>query len=253
MMSQPIVANTIEVPYMAVTAIEADAQSLLEDFSDKFSRLTKPPVPVDEIAELHLQLILVFKDMKEIFPFADIHGAIWFDSGLIGIDSSLDPGVNPLMLGRYRFTLAHEIGHWRLHRNYFKTSPHEHIPFDNNLPMSGVACRAVEKRTRVEWQADQFAAYLLMPQYMLLEAWQELRGGDLCPIEQAEIHELTSGEVITYHGREPQNQTERDRGASELFCRPLADTFQVSREAMRIRLESLNWIVTSRASTLPLT
>ena len=89
MMSQPIVANTIEVPYLAATAIEADAQSLLEYFSGKFYLLTNPPVPVDEIAELHLHLTLEFKDMKEIFPFADIHGAIWFDSGLIGIDTSL--------------------------------------------------------------------------------------------------------------------------------------------------------------------
>ena len=250
MMSQPIVANTIEVPYLAATAIEADAQSLLEDFSGKFYLLTNPPVPVDEIAELHLHLTLEFKDMKEIFPFADIHGAIWFDSGLIGIDTSLDPSINPLMLDRYRFTLAHEIGHWRLHRKYFKTSPHEHIPFDGNLATPDVICRSVEKRKRVEWQADQFAAYLLMPQDMLLNAWQELRGDDLHPIEQAEIHELTSSEVISYRGREPQNQTERDRGASELFCRPLADKFQVSREAMRIRLESLKWIVTSRVSTL---
>ncbi|MBK8008612.1 MAG: ImmA/IrrE family metallo-endopeptidase [Rhizobiales bacterium] len=33
------------------------------------------------------------------------------------IDDSLDPEENPSMLGRYRFTLAHEIGHWRLHRH----------------------------------------------------------------------------------------------------------------------------------------
>ena len=102
------------VPYLTASAIEADAQSLLDDFSGKFYQLTKPPIPVDEIAELHLQLILEFKDMKEIFPFADIYGAIWFDTSLIGIDTSLDPSINPLMLGRYRFTLPHEIGHWRL-------------------------------------------------------------------------------------------------------------------------------------------
>jgi len=251
MMSQPIVAITVEVPYLAASAIEADAQSLLSDFSGKFYQLAKPPIPVDEIAELHLQLILEFKDMKEIFPFADIHGAIWFDRSLIGIDTSLDPSINPLMLGRYRFTLAHEIGHWRLHRKYFKTSPHEHVPYDGKLPTPDVICRSMEKRQRVEWQADQVAAYLLMPRDMLLEAWQELRGNDMQPIKLGEIHELTTGEVITYRGREPQSQIERDRGASELFCRPLADKFQVSREAMRIRLESLNWIVTSRVSTLP--
>ncbi|HUP82303.1 MAG TPA: ImmA/IrrE family metallo-endopeptidase [Pirellula sp.] len=137
-----------------------------------------------------------------------------------------------------------------MHRKYFKTSPHEHIPFGSDFPAPDVICRSIEKRQRVEWQADQFAAYLLMPQRMLLEAWRELRGDDVPSIEQAEIHELTANDVITYRGREPQNQTERDKGASELFCRPLADEFQVSREALRIRLESLNWIVTSRVSTL---
>ena len=48
--------------------------------------------------------------MKSLFPFADVHGAIWFEEGIIGIDQGLYPDENPLMLGRYHFTLAHELG-----------------------------------------------------------------------------------------------------------------------------------------------
>ncbi len=39
------------------------------------------------------------------------------------IDESLDPKKNPAKEGRYRFTLAHEGGHWRLHRHLFAKDP----------------------------------------------------------------------------------------------------------------------------------
>ena len=46
-----------------------------------------------------------------------------FDERRIVIDESLDPEENPSMEGRYRFTLAHEVGHWRLHRHLFAKDP----------------------------------------------------------------------------------------------------------------------------------
>ena len=53
----------------------------------------------------------------------DILGAIWVDKEIILIDRSLDPKDNPSMQGRYRFSVAHEIGHWRLHRPYVAKDP----------------------------------------------------------------------------------------------------------------------------------
>lgn len=109
----------VEVPHLESQAIEAAANELLREYSKKFSQAITIPVHVERIAEIHLQLVLEFKDMKAMFPMADVHGAIWFNEGLIAIDERLDPEVYPLMLGRYRFTLAHEVGHWCLHRHLF--------------------------------------------------------------------------------------------------------------------------------------
>lgn len=87
---------------------------------------------------------------------------------------------------RQRFTLAHELGHWSLHRNdkaYFAHTP-------------GPA------RGRYEREANQFAAELLMP-------FPELR-----------------------------------KVAGQMAFRELAAHFEVSREAMAIRLEEtgLYWL-----------
>ena len=75
---------------------------------------------VDEIVELYLGLCLEFKDMEQLFGVPDVHGALWVNERRIGIDQQLDPDKFPAKLGRYHFTLAHEAGHWRLHRQLFQ-------------------------------------------------------------------------------------------------------------------------------------
>ncbi len=39
----------------------------------------------------------------------DILGAIWVEKELVLIDQHLNPKNNPSMLGRYRFSVAHEL------------------------------------------------------------------------------------------------------------------------------------------------
>jgi len=111
-----------QVPYLHEKQIEREARFILDQYELKFERKVTAPVPLEKITEFQLQLTLEFKDMKSLFPFADVHGAIWFEEGIIGIDQSLNPDENPSMLGRYHFTLAHELGHWCLHRQLYKES-----------------------------------------------------------------------------------------------------------------------------------
>ena len=42
-----------------------------------------PPVPIDEIIELHLKLEFGIRDLQRLFGFDDVHGAIWFRDRLI--------------------------------------------------------------------------------------------------------------------------------------------------------------------------
>jgi hypothetical protein len=108
-MARRSAAPKSRVPLLHEKQIEAEANSLLAEFGEEFGVLTAPPVPIDEIAESLLGLTLEYKDMKSLFPMADVHGAIWFEQLTIGIDQDLDPYANPSRQGRYHFTLAHEI------------------------------------------------------------------------------------------------------------------------------------------------
>jgi Zn-dependent peptidase ImmA (M78 family) len=240
------------IPFLHEKQIEREAALLLDEYAMKFSPVIAPPVPVDEIVENHLNLTLVYLDMKSLFPFADVHGAIWFNQGKIGIEQTLDPYHSPNRRGRYHFTLAHEVGHWRLHRQHYMANTSQRLLFDDGTPRPDVVCRSSEIGQPVEWQANTFAACLLMPRKMVHEAWDRLRGDDAGAISIGELRQQysTMDESVFIRGEAPTNPETRDQAIKEHYCRPLAETFQVSPEAMRIRLESLNLFVTMKAKTL---
>src|SRR5438105_1852191 len=165
-----------EVPYLKKEVIEAEAKLVLAEYGQTHGEVTGPPIPVDEIVELHLKLTLEIMDLQQIFGFGDVHGAIWFKSQRVGIDQSLDPARTPAKRGRYHFTLAHEAGHWRLHRQlYLHHMDQPSLSADQDQNPDYV-CRSSEKKKPVEWQADQFAAYLLMPRNLVKQSWLEWHG-----------------------------------------------------------------------------
>jgi Zn-dependent peptidase ImmA (M78 family) len=99
-------------------------------------------------------------------------------------------------------------------------------------------CRAGEKKIPVEWQADTFSSYLLMPKSLVVAAWTEWRG-NLDPVILSDLPTVTVAD-----GRDPADAT-LDR-----FSKPLAERFEVSAEAMRIRLEKLGLLLRERPNTL---
>ena len=74
-------------------------------------------MPIDEIVEEHFKLAVEYRDLRAEYPEGDVMGSIWFNEKRIAVDKSLVPEEFPAKRGRYRFTLAHELGHWRLHRH----------------------------------------------------------------------------------------------------------------------------------------
>jgi len=252
-MARRSVALRSEVPYLHEKQIEREADVLLQEFSLKFYAVTVPPVPVDDITELHLQLALEYKDMKALFPFADVHGAIWFERKTVGVDQSLDPKTNPSRLGRYHFTLAHEVGHWRLHREHYKKNPAERRLFDDRTATPDVVCRSSEAKKPVEWQADKFASCLLMPRKLVYAAWSSRLGTD-ASISIGELRRRYADTLATepffYRGQVLTEEEDKDNALKEEQCRPLADLFQVSQEAMRIRLETLKLYVKTKEASL---
>jgi len=108
-------------------------------------------IPVEQIAELHLGYQLDFVDGIDGYP-DDVIGGIDFDSKTILVNSSIESH-----LGRYSFTIAHEIGHHVLHKEkFYKQSKSESI-----------MCRGGAQRPIEELQADRFAEALLMPKELI--------------------------------------------------------------------------------------
>jgi Zn-dependent peptidase ImmA (M78 family) len=96
-----------------------------------------------------------------------------------------------------------------------------------------VVCRSSLAKDPIEWQADYFSACLLMPREMVLDAWEKHRGSAapvVCTEDYLRKLEEISGPRST------------DQLAADLFdnhAGELAPIFQVSTQAMRIRMEEL--------------
>ncbi len=241
-----------EVPYLKKEVIEAEAALVLAEYGQQHGQVTAPPIPIDEIVELHLKLTLEIMDLQQIFGFGDVHGAIWFRSQRVGVDQSLDPARYPAKRGRYHFTLAHEAGHWRLHRHLFLDRVDQPSLFLDQEPKPDYVCRSSEKKKPVEWQADQFAANLLMPRELVKRAWLEWRG-NLEPIALDDLQEMRR-QILTAEALRRSRFKLGDHTADDMVLehcsRPLADQFQVSAEAMRIRLEELGFLLQKREASL---
>jgi Zn-dependent peptidase ImmA (M78 family) len=170
----------------------------------------------------------------------DIFGAIWVDEEIILIDQTLDPKKSPTMLGRYRFSVGHEIGHWRLHRSYVVKNPDQGTLLDA-ASVPTVICRSSQAKEPVEWQADFFASCLLMPRRRVREEWEQ-RLGRSRPLHLADLRPnaqvmMRAQYAIYEHGRHEVAAV--DDALFENVAEPIARRFGVSPVAMRIRLEKL--------------
>ena len=244
------------VPYLSEEVIERDAAALLAEYAQARGVTVKPPIPIEEIIEKHLKLRFEFDDTHKLFGIprdpecdADILGAIFFDEARIVIDESLDPEENPAKEGRYRFTLGHEGGHWRLHRHLFAKDSAQSAFFGED-PVPSVVCRSSQAKDPVEWQADFYASCLLIPHQLIFETWRE-RFGTTAPF----IFEINKSNPIFAPRRSNwihisrAFESERDTHkpdyqiAFNMVAREFAQVFCVSTEAMRIRLEKLGLLL----------
>jgi len=122
---------------------EREARSLLDQAGVK-----EPPVSVDEIATM-------FKvDVQRRPNGPDVSGLLYRDGGLVVIGINQDDSP-----ARQRFTLAHELGHLRLHKGRPLW-----VDRTARLNLRGVGD---EGRGGEEREANWFAAELLMPEAMV--------------------------------------------------------------------------------------
>ena len=216
--------------YFTREALAGAAEKLLADY-ERVSGPLPLPVPIEPILEQHLGLSLEFADLKGTLRIPDLLGAIYMEQRRVVVDATLDPSDNSAWEGRYRFTLAHEVGHWELHRFQFLGDPRQGNLFGAPEKPS-ILCRAAAKPDPLEWQANQFAANLIMPEAPLRRVWQAKNGGRPT---------LTYKEM---RASSAQFGTTEVESLALAIAQDLAAVFAVSTQAMRIRLGELGILQT---------
>lgn len=132
---------------------------------------------------------------------------------------------------RERFTISHEIGHFYLEHGKFLRSESV-VESDLFLGSKGNNGSFYQ---RLEFQANTFAACLLLPRDAFFMKLVEVR-------KSLEITKESHGYV--YVDDQPCNY-----GSYNLLLHTLSDHFQVSKQATEIRLKNLNLLTDNRKSS----
>lgn len=91
-----------------------DVRRIAGRFLKQYEQRIGPPVEIEEIAELDMGLVIV--PVPELLEKLDIDGFTSSDLSQILVDESVFNHPND---NRYRFTIAHELGHVEMHRDIF--------------------------------------------------------------------------------------------------------------------------------------
>jgi Zn-dependent peptidase ImmA (M78 family) len=163
-----------KVPYLTSAQLDQAVAELLRNYGHWRGAPVRPPIDVDEIAEGYLGLTLELTDLRQLLGVDDVLGATWFDERLMRVDQSLEGQE-----GRFAFTVAHEIAHWQLHRPLCEMEKMSFARFSQQpgaKPTAAIVCGVKDRKSPAEWQADQFAARLLMPASHVRDAAQRVSG-----------------------------------------------------------------------------
>lgn len=189
----------------------------------------------------------VIELLKYAFHKVDTLGVNEQNEEIAGIINNKDYTIK--ISGMYKpevinFTTAHELGHALLHDKF---ELHRDLPLDGS---------EIEKyRPIEEIQADKFAAVFLMPKKIVTELFYEI-----FRIKRFTINEETARLLTNSSAYELRKKVKTKRDLSRMIAKceyynfrvfnSLSKLFQVSVEAMAIRLEELDLIEFKEINTL---
>jgi hypothetical protein len=237
----------MEYPYLTEAEIEGEAAALLQAVFGGPWRETKP-VDLETVVYEHLspRENLIFNDEADLPPEGGqvVLGKTLPIRGKILLNRVLKEGES----GRARFTLAHEVGHWVLHRKLFLARQQMLDLFagtgvaDDDFEFVGLnkttfprSCRAGTV-AREEWQANRFAVALLIDPDVLREEFR-LRFGATFIARSSQGWRLRARTLRDLSSQAARGEVGRHR--------PLREVFGLSTEAMAIALEARGYTVES--------
>ncbi len=197
----------IRVPFLNNTGIKNKAEIFRKKFWDD-----SVPVDMEGIIEIKLRISLApIPDLQKIFGIDAFITSSW---KLIYVDEVRY--LDERFYNRLRFSLAHEIGHFVLHRNIydsFKIKELENFyKLFREIPQ--------EQYGYLESQANKFANYLLVPRERLI-------------IEKDKVLKVMKSKSI------PIEKIDKNTLNSYLAI-PISKTFGVSDEVVQIALGDIN-------------
>ena len=198
--------------YYRTETLEAIARNVLTQYQPNYLNLEPQAVPlerlIDEVFGISIEYMRLTESGNELGRMifdngystrfdveADNYELVRVEAGTMLIEARLLEDAK--QYGRYRFTLAHELGHWILHKDIF----------------SGTGVAAASYTTdkdgieSVEWQANYLAKAILMPKGQVKRAFYQVQS-----------------ESVAY------------------TVAVLANLFEVSMQAMKIRLGEIGLI-----------
>lgn len=218
---------------LSTEQLEEKAVELLLEFDEERLYKTKP---IDVYAVIEKCLDVPY-DWKYLSPDQSILGATAFSSGLLWVwpKSEYSAGLLPYQIevetgtiiidatlteqdnrGRENFTVMHEVFHQKLHKDYFLTIP-EGVHMTKRKTIDGRVRYENYELTIIETQANACAAAFLMPASLIRSTYEHIYWA-------SGIRRYNYGFVYN------------------TVIKEMAEIFSVSKEAMKIRLQTLGLI-----------
>lgn len=149
----------------------AHIRALAEEYATKYNPDNLSPFPHERILQDHPDLKVYITELDD----ANVSGVILYqhDEFSILVNSS-----KPIT--RQHFSLGHEFGHYVLHQDVLRR---EHGIVDGDATLEGPsALYRLDDATgeRMEVEANNFAASLLMPADLVRRAWEATEGIEDC-------------------------------------------------------------------------
>jgi Zn-dependent peptidase ImmA (M78 family) len=189
--------NDLKVEYLEDSKIEKITSKILQEASSQGIYEDRAS-PVELMGEKFFNLQYVYVDLEKDFGLGTL-GSLDFSSNTIFLNERHFGNEN-CNIGLLNFTIAHEIGHFILHKEIYDKSA-EKIALLHKKQVKNYE----KTLKRIEFQANLFSANLLMPKDLFTQEWKKLKG---------------------------MNYWEKRK----MTC----DFFEVSKKALEVRLQYLN-------------
>ena len=233
------VNDSVDEKRLSLREIEELARKVhkaLWESRDKFNLKLSPVDLLDpQTAAKHLGFDLDYVDSLGFYADRSekivVSGLIDRSNRSIQVSRELDPRVQ-------RFTAAHEIGHAILHKHMSLVH--------RDRPMDGTRI----ERDQLEYEADKFATYFLMPANLLRTEFETRFLMSPFVLDEATSFALFNDSLVdtikTYSGQRGRRKLARFLASAMQYngnhFYSLAEYFKVSIETMAIRLEELNLV-----------